>query len=791
MWDEAEDRELSVSEAIGRLIEALREARRAALPPASGKRPPVRRAEPPLRVPGGGADSTSGGRVPRPGPSRHPGGKKGGHHKRRPRAPQVLEEPVRQAFVKFMKRNTSMSDASVQMFSGAGNALIYRVLLLVHGEERARERRLGMEGLADLLQDHEALFATEVRGAYANLPRIYNLLRAFTGVADLGTVLGSGGGGGGLNAVAAAAAAAEPALEPADEHVEMDQSESDSGDESARYGSRSRSRPGLSRLALDGPPQPSHAPEDGAGPQPSPHPRVVGLGAPSLKEENPDVAYGCEGLEVDDDDDDMDGIIFGLAPPPPSTPARSKHRRPVVLGPKIRRGFTDWMTRNTGNRGNSLKTIFRLVNGFLAKSLSKYRGDSEAGATRMGLEQLKTFIAAYEAELTTDIAEGTNASLKTFWRHFVNYISETRSTDRSRFPYSGFDDDEDEDEEEDDDDEEYFPSDYGSQARGVPKPLKKRRKTKKKVVRKDQPWGGSVSSGASHRVMHADLGASAGALPAGVGKGLAPPSKGRTVRRSSPMVLSMEVRQGFLGWMQTHTRMQPTSMSTALRTANRVVATLMLRYSGEGAPREMGMEAIRDFIDQHSADFLREVSRTANVSVRTFWRHFLRFLAVGAGDESPSPDLLTGSTAEARPGSKQRAEYSDEEDEYDYEENDRDDDGDGWEGSEGSSKADVEEHVRQQMENGEVLDVALLEVFETWLSDTCYFTPTIAWSHCRDMTELAKGLAREGGERDVFLRDVHGAAAFFDRHRDSELIKVNERVFKRWQEFMRQTARAH
>jgi hypothetical protein len=86
-----------------------------------------------------------------------------------------------------------------------------------------------------------------------------------------------------------------------------------------------------------------------------------------------------------------------------------------------------------------------------------------------------------------------------------------------------------------------------------------------------------------------------------------------------------------------------------------------------------------------------------------------------------------------------------------------------------------------------VVSVALLELFETWLQDQCYYTPTTAWAYCRDITELTKALMAEagGGEVKGHLADAAMALAFFEQYQDSPKCALQVRALQRWMEFLR------
>ena len=87
-----------------------------------------------------------------------------------------------------------MSESSAQMFAGAANALVHRVLVELEGDSATVDACLDYAELEDLISNYHEIFEKHTKNAYANLPRIWRMLQGFI---LTGGRVGTGGGGGG------------------------------------------------------------------------------------------------------------------------------------------------------------------------------------------------------------------------------------------------------------------------------------------------------------------------------------------------------------------------------------------------------------------------------------------------------------------------------------------------------------------------------------------------------------------------------------------------------------------
>ncbi|EWM30324.1 hypothetical protein Naga_100003g95 [Nannochloropsis gaditana] len=665
-----------------------------------------------------------------------------GHRKRRPRSSTVLAEDLRESFITYMRMHSTMSESSAQMFAGAANALVHRVLVELEGDRGAVDVCLDFSELEDLVQNYHQVFERHTKNAYANLPRIWKMLQGFVSSGGrLNSTRGRPGrgrgarggrgrrGGRGPGRRFSVARELEEAVQDEEEDDEDDEDEDDddsvsSDDEESRK-----------RIKVDGPEDLEQRP------------------APQHEED-------------DDDEYDLRGVIFGLPPKP--RPRRYGRRRkrggyqgtgssfsgglssragalanggtgggaagymggkrpstPMMVNEEIRMGFLGWMALNTCNRGSSLNTIVRSVNNFLARSLPRlprYENMSEGGSRSLDIESLRGLLERSEAELTAEVARGTNQSLRTFWRHFMNFLRDSSGEgDMEYFVTTGEQLDADvvpvgvgvpgsgayrrvADSEKDgglrgspdgsgtaEEDSLGMTSDAGKYFR-VPKkgvnglnggggtfdaedkrmrrkkrgfsdpegsthdtesrsliPEKRRLSSVPCRVRGGSNGDGMKGEGVNDRLadslkQNEDLDVpftasaqvqqrslpSSRAITGFTGINLPNMASASTMRRQQGMVMDRNAREGFTEWMKTNTKMQPVSMTTAMRTANRVLFSMLLLHPQPNTSldrAEMSLEQIRVFVDEHYQDFLAEVGRTANVSVKTFWRHFIRFLS--------------------------------------------------------------------------------------------------------------------------------------------------------------------
>ena len=382
------------------------------------------------------------------------GNKLGG--KKRARASTVLSESVREAFIKYMRTNSSMGEQSAHMFAGAANALVSRVLGEVNRDRAAAaaETKLDMAALQQIVCRHFDVFERHTLNAYANLSRIWKMLHGFVAhfaamareqglpiaalVAEGGGSVGGGGGGGSL----------------ADGESESE-SGSDFHDGDALDGGKARAGTRGSRRLKR---------KKGKGPKAGDQQR-----RPKVEVEERVVAHE----EEDDDDYDLRGIIFGLPPKPKpryygggggggSRRKRGggggagaygyggfpgglsallhdgggggggggfngrKPQNPTVLAQEVRMGFIGWMATNTANRGPSILTILRAVNNFLARTLPRCPGGEACLETLLPLSELRALVERHETMLVQEVVRGTNSSLRTFWRHFANFLRDSQ-----------------------------------------------------------------------------------------------------------------------------------------------------------------------------------------------------------------------------------------------------------------------------------------------------------------------------------------------------------------------------
>lgn len=713
LWDH--ERELRVSEVVERMVNALHTARTAHLPPvattSSGRRvnlnprllssgdlgivnPPSSSTTASAKAAQANGVGGVGGAAAAP---RAQPGLRGMLERakpcRRPRAPHVLSPVVRHAFIRYMKQNSSMNDASVSMFSGAANSLIYRVLCKKHGPTDASHKNLTLAALRDLMNVEAELFLAEVRGSYANLPRIWKLLQGFIAQVKPEALEAEEAG------AALLAEGEDLGIDDYDEDMEV-------------------------------------APEEEGAEAPAPGPSkavssVVAavLAAASAPPRPPVEAWKPLPEDSDDDiNDDIDcrGIIFGLPPEPVRKPRLSRGRGPRGLlqgrGPRksapgmlsedVLRGFLGWMKSNTANRGDSLTTIQRAVNTFLARTLPQLTGEDLSRLQLLNLNQLHAMVDALQMELDMAVIHGTNNSLRTFWRHFLSFLrdassggldnyvamasdavpasgtqrrgygvmepgappvimdpaapgatpaaapSGSQATASASASLDGATGGSSEDSGEGSDSGMNGSETGTTSATKPPAPLTLAADRKKPpglplpnpapaAVSGAMGGGGGPVKKSKKRLKPDKAGPDAaagpprpGQPPVGVRRGggivvttgnvhhLVVDRAGTKTQRKGtcPSVFTSEVRDGFYQWMQRNTRMQAVSMVTALRTSNRVVATMLERIRGPTRMRELTLAEVRQFIEDHAPDFLTEVYRTSNVSVKTFWRHFVRFV---------------------------------------------------------------------------------------------------------------------------------------------------------------------
>jgi hypothetical protein len=871
-------------------------------------------------------------------------GKKNG--KRRARTATILTEGVRQAFIKYMRGNSTMSEQSAHMFAGTANALVYRVLAEARGDRVAATAMLDLAGLQQVVCRHFDVFERHTRNAYANLPRIWKLLHGFVahyaatarqqGVPLASTFTEEGGGGGG------SVADGESGSDSESDYFESEQV---GGGKAPGAGGKRRYR----------------RKKAGAGAEAEQQQKQQQKQQRQQQEEERVVAHE----EDDDSDYDLRGIIFGLPPKPKPRhygggskrkrggggagagagngyggfpgllsslahdgtvgPTGRKPQTPIVLAQEARMGFIGWMALNTANRGSSILTILRAVNNFLARTLPRCPGGEACLETLLPLPELRALVERHEATLVQEVLRGTNSSLRTFWRHFANFLRESQagaalavfvaaaesleSGDLASLPAPNS-----------------VPS---ATAAGHPFILPLSASYDAAELRQHGGGGGggvgnaqggngggngsvdvvsssanSVASTASMdgarglapgppsgpRVAYFDVGgafyqagarrrhkkgsgayaamvrrsikqlreeAAAGAeaearAGAAMGQGhgqrqgqqhqqeeeeeaglaggedeedqvmelalLAPLASPRgeltaagaargptpeadmvdelqrqrvalsASKRAMSNVLDQAARDGFMEWMQTNTKMQPVSMVTALRTAQRVLANMLVQQQGlPAASQEYSLEQIRAFVQEHQAAFLEEVGRTANVSVKTFWRHFLKYCM---GDEAVArfnqelfalnarstvgelPGIFDGYASphqhhhhhhQAAPAAAAAAGAED---------GGMGDGGDGAAADEAAAE-------------GHTLSPSLLSRFQQYLREMYNCEPSLTPVVAQEVADRTRELAYAVGEEGLAMGSPQAVLSFLDRHQTHPLVAREIDTFKRLHDFCR------
>lgn len=523
------------------------------------------------------------------------------------------------------------------------------------------------------------------------------------------------------------------------------------------------------------------------------------------------------------------------------------HGRSTVLSQEVRQRYIDWCRDNTMMRGDSLTTSFRAVAAFVSKMLGRCQGVDASSIKPMSLKEVKEFVETHEAALNDGAREALNSSLATFWRHFLRFLNNDTGRGGSggargnrreeggqkgsggpslRAGASGDGDDVGAGEEgQETEDASYggmsFEEDTNFEEEGSD----------------EQTWAGGRGDEREDQSSSLRGLASAAAMYKRPSSAPKKPSRNRV----TPYVINPPTRQAFSAWMMRNTRMQGASMMTAMRTANRVVAQLLLRHSPNkprpGDPNrfvEHTFEELRSLAEVHGDEVTRELERTASMSIQTFWRHFARFLM---GQEEPA---ATGSNPGGGPGAvvntpepvvsrnlsnvgvggmgggggtmavgmspntiRQQPDPIYREPQLVTGGNEQWFVKDRWQaappvpavaGPSGAAMVPAPAstcfspltiaHI-EQIKRGEVIDSRLLQKFEAWLTESCYVPTNNAWMHCRDLNELVRMvLTRESS--GLFIPDSNTAFTFLNMYEQHPLVTERSRIVKRFHDFLLQ-----
>jgi hypothetical protein len=309
----------------------------------------------------------------------------------------------------------------------------------------------------------------------------------------------------------------------------------------------------------------------------------------------------------------------------PGAPGVQRKVIPVVLADQVRLGFTGWMRLYTANRGSSLTTIFRAVNNFMARLLPRLSGEHGRFTPPLDLSTLQLILESHEAELTTEVAKGSNLSLRTFWRHFARFLREAVPETIQTFIKAS------QSEEKELPQQAEAASLAGAGKTPGPLPRRhtstyvppgpdpteaahKKRKRKRKRRLSMPATGGAPRGGGSREQPALDpsqmsdpslLLAPPPPPPpppdfANMDPALLPPlpplfppllsegggsgrgrGGGKRPRQAGVSVMDANAQRGFHYWMQNNTKMQAVSMITAMRTANRVIASMLIKHRGQ------------------------------------------------------------------------------------------------------------------------------------------------------------------------------------------------------------------
>ena len=524
------------------------------------------------------------------------------------------------------------------------------------------------------------------------------------------------------------------------------------------------------------------------------------------------------------------------------------HGRSTVLSQEVRQMYIEWCRENTMMRGDSLTTSFRAVAAFISKMLGKCQGVDPSTVKPLSLAEAQEFVEKYQPALNEAARESLNSSLATFWRHFLRFLADAgnppilapplgpgmmggregvKEVAKATAVAAGASGDggvvgglgEGGEEEED---VSYEGMSFEEEA-GFDEEVSDGWGVIPGAMAGGKPHGplGSVNVDQSPSLRGL---ASAAALYKG-GRGQqqgAMSAKKPTRNRVTPYVINPPTRQAFTAWMMRNTRMQGASMMTAMRTANRVVAQLLLKHSVNkakpGDPNrfvEHTFDELRALAEVHGDDVTRELEKTASMSIQTFWRHFARFL-MGQEETNPTngpstvvntrisetgtappnvPPVSSGMANPHRPQPEPIFPSPSAPDPWYMK--------DRWGNNAGPSPpvpigpspvatANVSsfaplslQHV-EQIKRGEVIDSRILQKFEAWLAETCYVPSTNAWAHCRDLNEgIRMVLSREG--KGMFVPDMPSAFAFLKTFEQHPLMAERSRVVKRFHDFLLHT----